>query len=146
MSATSIYLNFKNQTEEAFLFYKSIFGGEFDGEGISRMGDAPTYPGQPTLSESEKNLVMHVSLPLLGGLRLMGTDIIESMGMTLNQGNNVFINLEPDTRSDTDRLFKALSEGGKVEMQLQEMFWGDYFGTCIDKFGVQWMFNCSNKQ
>jgi PhnB protein len=75
----------------------------------------------------------------------MGTDAPESMGFKLNQGNNVYINLEPDTRPETDRLFKALSEGGAVEMQLAEQFWGDYFGSLTDKFGVKWMFNCRSK-
>ena len=75
----------------------------------------------------------------------MGTDAPESMGFTLTQGNNLFINLEPDTRTETDRLFKALSEGGKVEMPLQEMFWGGYFGSLADRFGIRWMFNCPNK-
>jgi PhnB protein len=63
----------------------------------------------------------------------------------LEQGNNVYINLEPDTRAETDRLFQALSEGGTVEMALQEMFWGDYFGRLKDRFGTQWMFNCRSK-
>lgn len=144
MARVSIYLNFPRNTEEAFNFYKSVFGGEFEG-GINRMGDAPQPEGAPALSEEDKNLVMHVALPILGGFMLMGTDAPESMGFKVNFGNNLYINLEPDTRSETDRLFAALSEGGKVEMQLQEMFWGDYFGSCTDKFGVQWMFNCSSK-
>jgi PhnB protein len=97
------------------------------------------------MAEADKNLVMHIALPILGGHMLMGTDAPESMGFTVNFGNNIFINLEPDTRAETDRLFNALSEGGKAEMQPQEMFWGDYFGSCTDKYGVQWMFNCSSK-
>jgi len=97
------------------------------------------------MKEEDKNLVMHVMLPILGGHMLMGTDAPESMGFNVSFGNNVYLNLEPDTRGETDRLFKALSEGGKVEMELQEMFWGDYFGSCKDKYGVQWMFNCSSK-
>ena len=144
MASVSTYLNFVRSTEEAFNFYKKIFGTEFDGE-ISRMGDAPPMPGQPPLSDADKSLVMHVSLPILAGHRLMGTDAPESMGFKLNQGNNVYINLEPDTRPETDRLFKALSEGGAVEMQLAEQFWGDYFGSLTDKFGVKWMFNCRSK-
>lgn len=145
MASVSTYLNFKRETEEAFNFYKSVFGGEFEGE-INRMGDVPLQPGQPPIAEADKNLVMHVSLKILAGHRLMGTDAPESMGFTLNQGNNVYINLEPDTRAETDKLFAALSEGGKVEMPLQEMFWGDYFGSLRDKFGVQWMFNCAEKK
>lgn len=98
------------------------------------------------MKEENKNLVMHVSLTLLGGHKLMGTDAPESMGFKLNQGNNVYINLEPDTRKDVDRLFNALSEGGNVEMKPTVMFWGDYFASCKDKFGVQWMFNTSAKE
>ena len=76
----------------------------------------------------------------------MGTDAPESMGFKVNIGNNVYINLEPDTRAETDRLFSALSAGGKIETALQDMFWGAYFGSCRDKFGVQWMFNCANRK
>jgi len=144
MATTSTYLNFPRQTEEAFTFYKSVFGGEFEG-GIHRFAEVPTMPGQPAMKEEDKNLVMHVTLPILGGHRLMGTDAPESMGFKVVFGNNVYINLEPDTRAETTRLFNALAVGGKVEMQLQEMFWGDYFGSITDKFGVQWMFNCSSK-
>ena len=143
MATTSIYLNFSNQTEEAFNFYKQVFGTDFIGD-ISRMSQAPENPENP-LSLADKNLVMHVALPILGGVQLMGTDAPESMGFKLIQGNNVYINLQPDTRVETEKLFKALSEDGKIEMQLQEMFWGDYFGSLTDKFGVQWMFNCSSK-
>lgn len=145
MSRVSTYLNFPRSTEEAFTFYKSVFGGEFEGD-IHRMGEVPAQEGQPELSEEDKNLVMHIVLPILGGHRLMGTDAPESMGFTVSYGNNIFINLEPDTRAETERLFMGLSEGGKVEMALQDMFWGDYFGSCTDKYGVQWMFNCTEKK
>jgi PhnB protein len=144
MARVSTYLNFPRSTEEAFNFYKSVFGGEFAGK-INRMGDAPTQPGMPALSESDKKLVMHIALPILGGHVIMGTDAPESMGFKVTYGNNIYINLEPDTRAETERLFKALSEGGKMEMALAEMFWGDYFGSCTDKYGVKWMFNCSSK-
>lgn len=145
MSKVSIYLNFKRNTEGAFNFYKTVFGTEFIGD-IARMGDVPPpEAGGPVLAEEDKNLVMHVALPLLGNFTLMGTDAPESMGFTLNQGNNIYINLEPDTRSETDALFTKLSEGGTIGMPLQQMFWGDYFGSLTDKFGVQWMFNCSEK-
>ena len=144
MARTSIYLNFPRTTEEAFNFYKSVFGTEFVGK-INRMGEVPAQPGMPPMAEADKNLVMHVALPILGGHVLMGTDAPESMGFKLVAGNNVNINLEPDTRAETDRLFKALSEGGKVDMPLQDMFWGDYYGSCTDKFGTHWMLNCSSK-
>jgi PhnB protein len=144
MASVSTYLNFPRNTEEAFNFYKSVFGTEFSGE-IMRFGDIPPQDGMPPLAESDKNLVMHVELPILDGHVLMGTDAPESMGFSVNAGNNVHINLQPDTRMETKRLFDALSDGGKVEMELQDMFWGDYFGSCRDKFGIQWMFNCGEK-
>jgi PhnB protein len=144
MAKVSTYLNFPNQTEEAFNFYKSVFGGEFIG-GISRFGDIPPSSDMPPMAEADKNLVMHIVLPILGGHHLMGTDAPESMGFRVHFGNNVYLNLEPDTRAETKRLFDALSAGGKVEQELQDMFWGDYYGSCKDKFGVQWMFNCAEK-
>lgn len=145
MATVSTYLNFVRETEEAFNFYKSVFGHEFDGDGISRMGEVPPQEGRPPLAEEDKNLVMHVALETIGGHRIMGTDAPESMGFNLIKGNNVYINLEPDTRAEVDKLFAALSEGGKVEMKPAEQFWGDYFGSCSDKYGINWMFNCSNK-
>ncbi|HLO58464.1 MAG TPA: VOC family protein [Bacteroidales bacterium] len=145
MARVSTYLNFPRNTEEVFNFYKSIFGGEFEG-GISRFGDIPPSDEIPPLAEADKNLVMHISLPLLGGHRLMGTDAPESMGFKVNFGNNVYITLEPDSREETKRLFDRLSDGGQVEMELQDMFWGDYYGSCTDKYGVRWMFNCAAKQ
>ena len=134
MAKVSTYLNFPRNTEEAFNFYKTVFGGEFIGAGIQRFSVVPPQKGQPPMADEDKNLVMHVGLTILGGHVLMGTDAPESMGFKVNFGNNMYINLEPDTRAETDRLFKSLSEGGKVEMALQEMFWGDYFGSCKDKY------------
>lgn len=145
MARTSTYLNFARNTEEAFNFYKSVFGGEFGGTGIHRFGEIPAADGMPQMPEEDKNLVMHIELPIVGGHVLMGTDAPESMGFTVNFGNNIYINLEPDTREDTKNLFDALSSGGKVTMELQDMFWGAYFGSCTDKFGVQWMFNCQTQ-
>lgn len=145
MARTSTYLNFPRQTEEAFNFYKSVFGGDFSSGGIARFSDIPPMEGAPALAEADKNLVMHIELEITGGHILMGTDAPESMGFTVNFGNNVHINLEPDTRAETKRLFEALSQGGKVTMELQDMFWGAYYGSCTDKYGVQWMVNCAAK-
>lgn len=144
MARVSTYLNFPGQTEAAFRFYQSIFGGEFIG-GIQRFGDMPSAEGMPPLPEKDKNLVLHMALPILGGYLLMGSDAPESMGFHVNFGNNMHINLETDTREETERLFNALAEGGNITMPLQDMFWGDYFGSCTDKFGVQWMVNCLSK-
>lgn len=147
MASVSTYLNFVRNTEEVFNFYKSVFGGEFFGNGIMRFSDIPASPEMPPTPEADKNLVMHVELRILGGAHsLMGTDAPESMGFKLNFGNNVHINLQPDTRKETKQLFDKLSAGGTVSMELADMFWGDYFGSCTDKFGVNWMFNCSEKK
>jgi len=146
MAHVSTYLNFPRQTEEAFNFYRSVFGGEYGGRGFSRFSDIPPSPDQPALPEEDKNLVMHVELTIPGNHKLMGTDAPESMGFTVNNGNNIHICLSPDSREETKKLFDALSQGGQVTMELQDMFWGDYYGTCTDKYGVQWMFNFSQNQ
>jgi PhnB protein len=131
-----IYLNFPGTTEEAFTFYKAIFGGEFVG-GIHRFGSVPGMEIPAELADK----VMHISLPLGDNLILMGTDAIESMGKTCVMGNNFSISIHPDSAEETRRLFAALAEGGKVEVELQEMFWAELFGALTDKYGVQWMFN-----
>lgn len=144
MPRVSTYLNFPRSTEEAFHFYRSVFRTEYSAP-IARFGDIPPSPDQPPMAEGDRNLVMHVELPILAGHVLMGTDAPESMGFTVTPGNNMYINLEPDTRAETGRLFNALAAGGKIEMPLQEMFWGGYFGSLDDRFGVRWMFNCMSK-
>jgi len=144
MARVSTYLNFPRTTEEAFGFYRSVFHTEFAGP-IVRFREMPVAPGQPLLAEEDKDLVLHVELPILGGHVLMGTDASESMGFTVTSGNNVYINLEPDTRPETERLFAALAAGGAVEMPLQEMFWGGYFGSLTDRFGIRWMVNCASR-
>ena len=145
MARTNTYLNFRRNTEEAFNFYKSVFGGEFSGGGVARFSDVPVQEGMPPLPDEDKNLIMHIELPITGGHVLMGTDAPESMGFNVNFGNNVHISLEPDTRAETKKLFDALSAGGKVTMELQVIFWGAYYGSCTDKFGVNWMVNCTEK-
>ena len=144
MSRVSTYLNFVHNTEEAFNFYKSVFGGEFSMP-IQRMGSIPSETGGQQLSEADKNLVVHVELKILGGHVLMGTDAPESMGFKLVKGSNVHINLEPETIAEATQLFDALSVGGVVSMPLEKMFWGATFGSFTDKFGVNWMVNCQEK-
>lgn len=144
MARVSTYLNFPRNTEEAFNFYKTVFGTEFEGE-ITRLSSVPTQKGQPPMKDADKNLIIHIALPILAGHMLLGTDAPESMGFKVVQGNNVYINLEPDTRKEVDDLFAKLSDGGKVEFKPQVMFWGDYFASCTDKFGIQWMLNCTSK-
>jgi len=140
MSKVSIYLNFQGNAEEAFNFYKSVFRTEFVGP-VSRMSDIPAQPGMPPVADKEKNAIMHMALPILGGTLLQGTDMLESMGQTVKIGNNTTICLEPDSKEETDRLFAALSTGGSNSMAPQDMFWGAYWGVCLDKYGIRWMFN-----
>ncbi|MBN2349046.1 MAG: VOC family protein [Bacteroidales bacterium] len=146
MASVSTYLNSSRNAEEVFHFYKSIFSGEFSCGGIERFSDIPPDESMPPLAEGDKNLTMHIELPIFGGHVLMGTDAPESMGFKAIKGNNIYINLEPDTRAETKKFFIALSASGKIEMELQDMFWGSYYGSCIDKYGVHWMFNCVEKQ
>lgn len=143
MPRVSTYLNFEGNTEEAFNFYREVFGTEFEGQ-IYRMGDMPAAPGQPELSEDDKQKVMHVELPILAGHVLMATDMLESQGQHRRLGNNMTINLELEDRAETERLFKLLSEGGTDLFGLQDMPWGAYWGTCADRYGTRWMFNCPN--
>lgn len=141
MAKLNPYLNFDGKAEEAFNFYKSVFGGEFRG-GIMRMGDQPACGD---LSDDEKNRVMHIALPISGGNLLMASDIIPSAGHQLTIGNNNYISIFPESKEEADRLFNGLSAGGKVEMPMQDQFWGDYFGSFRDKFGVCWMINYSQE-
>ncbi len=132
------YLNFDGQAEEAFTFYKSVFGGDFVG-GVMKMGNAP---GTEHLSDNDKNRVMHIALPI-GKDLLMASDIVPSMGQTLDQGNGNYISVFPESREEADRIFNALSVGGHIEMPMEDQFWGDYFGSFIDRYGVCWMINYS---
>jgi PhnB protein len=141
MASVATYLNFNGTTEAAFNYYAKVFGTEFVGP-VFRIGDAPPMSGMPEMPDDVKRLIMNVQLPILAGHLLMGTDVVESMGHTLTEGNNVSINLTPDTRTETDRLYKGLSAGGSELQPMSDMFWGAYFGTCVDQFGTRWMFNC----
>jgi PhnB protein len=144
MARVSTYLNFPGNTEEAFAFYKTVFGTEYLMP-IHRFKDAPPQPGQPPMNDQLANMVMHVALPIVGGHVLMGTDAPAEMGFTVNTGNNTHINLEPDTREETEHLYAALSAGGTISMPLQDMFWGAYFASFTDRYGICWMLNCASQ-
>ena len=144
MAKTNIYLNFQGNTEEAFNFYKSVFKTEFVSPFMFQK-DAPRGEGMPPLSEKEGKMVMHVSLPILGGVLIMGTDMLESMGHKLTVGNNFTISLEPDTKEDADKLYNVLSQGATDCVAPHDEFWG-YWGVCLDKFGIRWMFNVMKPQ
>lgn len=144
MAKSNIYLNFQGNAEEAFNVYKSVFQTEFSAT-MMRMGDMPQQEGMPQLSEKEQKMIMHVALPILGGTQIMGTDMLESMGHTLTIGNNTTISLELDSRDEADRIYAVLSEGGSDCVAPHEQFWG-YWGVCLDRFGIRWMFNVPNQQ
>ncbi len=139
------YLNFAGNTEEAFMFYKSVFRTEFIGKGIQRFGDIPAAPGNPPVADAVKNMILHVELPITAHHILMATDAPKEMGFTLTQGNNMHISIEPDTREEAKRIFDELSAGGEVSMPLEDMFFGAYFGSFTDKFGINWMINYQNE-
>lgn len=133
------YLNFDGQCEEAFNLYKKVFGGEFSGQGIMRFGDIP--PSDEFQIPAElKSRVMHVSLPI-GAEILMGSDTMPGMGKPFQKGVNSYISIHPESREEADRIFNQLSEGGEIEMPMEDQFWGDYYGSFIDKFGTPWMVN-----
>lgn len=142
MPSVATYLNFPGQTEEAFEFYRSVFGTEYVGEPV-RMGAVPADAG--SVPDEHRDKIMHVGLPILGGHVLMGTDVLEGMGGGLTMGTNVSIMLQPDTRDEADELFGRLSDGGTNITPMQDMFWGDYYGSCRDRFGVCWMIDVSSE-
>ncbi|MDP3684042.1 MAG: VOC family protein [Ignavibacteria bacterium] len=138
MIVVNPYLNFNGNTEEAFNFYRSVFGGEFTM--LMRFKDVP----EQNIPEDTKNQIMHVALPLGKNNILMGTDAPESMGFKITSGNNVHISIHAESREEADKLFNGLSAGGTVQMPMADMFWGDYYGSFADKFGVQWMISFTN--
>jgi PhnB protein len=140
MATINPYLNFNGNTEEAFNFYKSVFGGEF--MMILRYKETP-HAGSVAASEQEK--IMHMALPIGPGNMLMGTDMPEAMGK-VSFGNNFSLSINTESEAEADQIFHALSAGGQVTMPLDKAFWGDYFGMLTDKYGVQWMVSYSYNQ
>jgi len=136
MKTVNPYLNFAGNTEEAFEFYRSVFGGEF--LAVVRFKDFGGMDGME-LPATDLEKIGHIALPLGDGHILMGTDALESMGQSLTFGNNSYISLEADEPEEAERLFGALSEGGNVEMPLQKTEWAEKYGSCADRYGVQWM-------
>ena len=141
MNAVNPYLNFNGNTEEAFNFYRSVFGGEF--LGVLRFRDFGESGMR--VPEGDQDKIAHIALPLSKDTVLMGTDALESHGRTLMVGNNVYFNLEAESDEEAERLFNALSAGGRTEMPLQKTEWAEKYGICADKFGVQWMVNYTGK-
>ena len=137
MATTNTYLNFNGNCEEAFNFYKSVFGGEFNY--LGRFGDMPASEDYK-VSEADKNKVMHVSLPI-GSSILMGSDTGGEWAPGFVLGNNFSISVTANSKEEADTLFNGLSDGAKITMPMASTFWGDYFGMLTDKFGVNWMFS-----
>ncbi|MGH2704513.1 MAG: VOC family protein [Actinomycetota bacterium] len=135
MAKVNPYLNFSGNCEEAFEFYRSVFGGEFST--LSRFSEMPAGAPSP---EPDGNKIMHVSLPLGEGQVLMGSDRPGSMGPAVN-GNAMSVSVSPTSSEEAATIFKGLSEGGEITMPLDKMFWGAEYGACSDRFGVQWMVN-----
>lgn len=135
MATTNTYLNFNGNCEEAFLFYKSVFGGDFSY--LGRFGEMPESEDYK-VPEADKNKIMHVGLPI-GSSVLMGSDTGGEWSPTFVLGNNFSISINADSKQEADRLFTALAAGGKITMPLANTFWGDYFGMLTDKFGINWM-------
>jgi PhnB protein len=140
MTTINPYLNFPGTTEEAFKLYKSVFGGEFSS--VQRMKDTPDADKVPA---ADRDKIMHIALPIGNGIRLMASDSVESMGHKYTAGNNYYLSINVDSKQEADRVFNGLSKGGKIEMPMQKMFWGEYFGMFADKFGIQWMVSFAEK-
>jgi len=133
------YLNFAGNAEEAFELYRSVLGGEFSS--LVRFKDFPMEG--VTTAEEDEDKIMHIALPVGEDDVLMASDVLESLGQRVVQGNNVYVSVHPDSREEADKIFTALSEGAEIEMPIADQAWGDYFGSLKDKFGVQWMVNYS---
>lgn len=140
MFSVNYYLNFDGNTEEVFNFYKSVFGGEFSN--IQRFGDIPNDENSEwKIAEEDKNKLMHISLPIGKGIELMGSDTINGYKSKLIIGNNIYLSINTDSKDEADNIFNGLSDGGNVEMPLQDTFWGAYYGSFKDKYGILWMIN-----
>jgi PhnB protein len=137
MTLVNVYLTFNGNCEEAFDFYKSVFGGEFPY--LGRFKDMPPSEGQKPMPEADGNKIMHVSLPISKETMLMGSDTGGEWSAGFSKGNNFSIAINTDSKDEADRLFNGLSNGGKVTMPMNKTFWGDYFGMFTDKFDISWM-------
>jgi len=141
MPALNIYLNFDGNCEEAFNFYRSVFGGEFDN--VSRFGEMPPQEGMPPMPEEMANRIMHVSLPISENSILMGSDTGGEWATNLKFGNNFSISVDTKDQDEADKIFSALSDGGKITMPIEKTFWDSYFGMLTDQFGINWMVSCA---
>ncbi len=137
MTKLNIYLNFAGNAEEAFNFYRSVFGGEFNS--VVRFKDMPVE--SMPLSKADETKMMHIGLPIGKDDVLMASDTLEAFGQKLVQGDNFHVSVHPESKAEADRIFEALSAGGTIEMPIADQMWGDYYGSLMDRFGVRWMVN-----
>ena len=138
MATVNVYLTFDGKCEEAFRFYESVFGTQIPYMG--RFGEVPPSEDMPPMSEADKNRIMHVTLPISNETMLMGSDTLPGTHH-LAQGNNFSLSINANSREEATTLFNKLSSGGKVTMELQDTFWGAFFGMWEDQFGMNWMVN-----
>lgn len=136
MASINPYLTFNGNCEEAFNFYKSVFGGDF--AYVGRFNEMPPQEGK-TMPEEEGNRIMHISLPIGNGAALMGSDTGGEWAQGYSAGNNFSISINAESKDEADKLFNGLAAGGQVTMPMSNTFWGSYFGMCTDKFGISWM-------
>lgn len=141
MAAVNPYLNFNGTTEEAFNFYRSVFGGEF--LTLQRFKDTPEAD---RIQQTDRDKIMHVALMIANGTILMGTDALESMGHPLIVGNNFFMSISAESEQEAEKYFDQLSVGGRISVPLKKTFWGAYFSIFTDRFGIQWMINYDYSQ
>ena len=140
MASVNAYINFDGNCAQAFDFYKSVFGGEFQAR--MKFGEAPGMDEPPEL----KDKILHVALPIGKNTVLMGSDWSTAQFGPMVRGNSFSLSVQAETQAEADKSFNALSAGGKVTMPIGLAFWGDYFGMCTDKFGINWMVNCAMKK
>jgi len=138
MLSVNPYLSFNGLCEEAFLFYKSVFGGEFAYMG--RYKDMPPQTGM-AVNQDDLEKIMHVSLPVGNHSVLMGDDAITALSPPVTEGTNFSVSVNTGSADEARRIFAALAEGGLVKMNMEETFWGALFGMCTDRYGVHWMVN-----
>ena len=142
MAQINPYIHFNGNAEEAFLFYKSVFGGEF--AMISKFKDM-SIPESP-MSEKEAEKIMHIALPIGNHSILMGSDTPEFMGKHNENETRSKISISAESKTEADHIFNGLSEGGTIEMPIEESPWGSYFGMFRDKFGIEWMIDFDQRR
>jgi PhnB protein len=141
MIGTNTYLHFMGNAQEAFNFYKSVFGGEF-----KNIQHYESLDSGKKMSPEDRKKLIHITLQISDNISIMASDVLNSMEIPFNAGNNFHICIHTENEQEADRLFGALSTEGKIDMPLNKTFWGAYFGMCRDKFGIQWMINFDNQQ